>query len=182
MTATLKTAIVTGAGSGIGRGIARALDGLGLRLALIGRDQRKLDETRRELAGGGDSALALSCDVADRTSVKAMVGRVLEAFGSIDVLVCNAGTNVRNRSLEALSPADWDRMIETNLTGSFNLVHHVLPSMRERQNGLVIQICSISGIRPARSAARVTRPRSSASPRWGSAWDARKEGTGSARR
>ena len=114
---TLKSAIVTGEGSGIGRGIARAMDGLGLRLALIGRDQRKLDETRRELAGGRDSALTISCDVGDRASVKAMVGRVLEEFGSIDVLVCNAGTNVRNRSLEALSPEDWDKMIEVNLTG-----------------------------------------------------------------
>ncbi len=62
-------------------------------------------------------------------------------------MICNAGTNVRNRSLESLDPADWDKMIATNLTGSFNLVHHVLPSMRERRNGLVIQICSISGIR-----------------------------------
>ncbi len=76
-----------------------------------------------------------------------MVQRVLESFGSIDVLVCNAGTNVRNRSLESLAPEDWDTMIATNLTGPFNLVHHVLPSMRQRQNGLVIQICSISGIR-----------------------------------
>lgn len=147
MSATLKTAIVTGAGSGIGRGIARALDGLGLRLALVGREQRKLEETRSELTRGRDSALALSCDVGDRASVKAMVGRVLEDFGAIDVLVCNAGTNVRNRSLEALTPEDWDRMIEVNLTGAFNLVHHVLPSMRQRQGGLVIQICSISGIR-----------------------------------
>jgi len=147
LTATLKTALVTGAGSGIGRGIARALDGLGLRLALIGREPRKLEDTLAELTNGRESALTFSCDVGDRASVKAMVGRVLEAFGSIDVLVCNAGTNVRNRGLDVLSPEDWDKMIQVNLTGAFNLVHHVLPSMRERQNGLVIQICSISGIR-----------------------------------
>jgi NADP-dependent 3-hydroxy acid dehydrogenase YdfG len=147
LTAQLETALVTGAGSGIGRGIAKTLDALGLRLALIGRDEHKLHQTRAELSGGRHSALTLSCDVAHRDSVKAMVDRVLGAFGSIDVLVCNAGTNVRNRSLETLSPEDWDRMIETNLTGAFNLVHHVLPSMRARKNGLVIQICSISGIR-----------------------------------
>jgi NADP-dependent 3-hydroxy acid dehydrogenase YdfG len=147
LTATLKTALVTGAGSGIGRGIASSLDGLGLRLALIGRESQKLEQTRSELQAGRDSALTLSCDVSDRASVKAMVGRVLESFGSIDVLICNAGTNVRNRSLESLSPEDWDRMIDTNLTGAFNLVHHVLPSMRRRQGGLIVQICSISGIR-----------------------------------
>jgi len=145
--ATLKTALITGAGSGIGRGIARALDSLGLRLALLGRDPLKLEQTRVELPRGQETALALSCDVADRIAVKTAIERVLSAFGSIDVLVCNAGTNVRNRSLESLSPADWDTMIEVNLTGPFNLVHEVLPAMRQRQNGLVIQICSISGIR-----------------------------------
>ncbi len=63
------------------------------------------------------------------------------------MLVCNAGTNVKNRSLESLEPADWDRMIATNLTGSYNLVHAILPSMRQQRNGLVIQICSVSGLR-----------------------------------
>ena len=147
MSGTLKTALVTGAGSGIGRGIAKSLDSLGLRLALIGRDESKLGQTRAELSLGRDSALIFSCDVTDRGSVKATVEQVLESLGSIDVLVCNAGTNVRHRSLESLSLADWDKMINVNLTGSFNLVHHVLPSMRARQNGVIIQICSISGIR-----------------------------------
>jgi NADP-dependent 3-hydroxy acid dehydrogenase YdfG len=147
LASTLKTALITGAGSGIGRGIARTLDALGLRLALLGRDVRKLEQTRSELASGRQSALVIPCDVADREAVKTVVVEVLGALGSIDVLVCNAGTNVRNRSLEALSPSDWDLMIDVNLTGPFNLVHHVLPSMRQRQNGLVIQICSISGLR-----------------------------------
>jgi NADP-dependent 3-hydroxy acid dehydrogenase YdfG len=147
LAATLTTALITGAGSGIGRGIARVLDALGLRLALIGREPGKLEQTRAELERGRENALTVSCDVTDRDAVEAMVERVLGALGSIDVLVCNAGANVRNRSLEALSPSDWDRMIAVNLTGPFNVVHHVLPSMRQRQNGLVIQICSISGIR-----------------------------------
>jgi NADP-dependent 3-hydroxy acid dehydrogenase YdfG len=147
LSGTLKTALVTGAGSGIGRGIAKTLDSLGLRLALIGRDESKLGQTRAELTLGRDSALIFSCDVADRGSVQATVEQALESLGSIDVLVCNAGTNVRQRSLESLSLADWDKMINVNLTGSFNLVHHVLPSMRARQNGVIIQICSISGIR-----------------------------------
>jgi NADP-dependent 3-hydroxy acid dehydrogenase YdfG len=147
LAATLTTALITGAGSGIGRGIARVLDALGLRLALIGREPGKLEQTRAELERGRENALTVSCDVTDRDAVEAMVERVLGALGSIDVLVCNAGANVRNRSLEALSPSDWDRMIAVNLTGPFNVVHHVLPSMRQRQTGLVIQICSISGIR-----------------------------------
>jgi NADP-dependent 3-hydroxy acid dehydrogenase YdfG len=145
--ATKSTALITGAGSGIGRGIAEALDAIGLRLALVGRDRAKLEETRSRLSQRGGAAVIAPCDVADRGQVKAMVQTVLAALGSIDVLVCNAGVNVRNRSLEVLDPADWDRMIATNLTGAFNLAHHVLPSMRERGSGLVIQIDSVSGKR-----------------------------------
>ena len=98
-----------------------------MRVALVGRDPAKLEQTRAGLSRGAGRALVAPCDVADRGAVEAMVERVLAAFGAIDVLVCNAGTNVRNRSLEALDPADWDRMIATNLTGAFNLVHSVLP-------------------------------------------------------
>jgi NADP-dependent 3-hydroxy acid dehydrogenase YdfG len=144
---TAKTALVTGAGSGIGRGIAQALSEKGLRVALVGRDSAKLEQTRALLPKNAESALAIAADVADRASVGQMVDQVLAAFGSIDVLVCNAGTNVRNRSLETLDPADWDRMIATNLTGAYNLVHFVLPGMRKAKGGLIVQICSVSGIR-----------------------------------
>src|SRR4051812_24278387 len=139
-----QTALITGAGSGIGRGIAVALDQLGMRVALVGRDAAKLEATRNALTQASGPALIADCDVADRAAVSAMVGRVQKELGPIDVLICNAGTNVRNRSLQALDPADWDRMLATNLTGAFNLVHAVLPSMRERRGGLVVQIASIS--------------------------------------
>lgn len=147
MAETTRTAIITGAGSGIGRGIAEALDAIGLRLALVGREAAKLEKTKGGLAQAGGEALAIPCDVSDRNQVKEMVEQVLKTFGSIDVLVCNAGTNVKNRSLETLSPADWDLMIATNLTGAFNLVHFVLPAMRAKQSGLVVQIDSVSGKR-----------------------------------
>jgi NADP-dependent 3-hydroxy acid dehydrogenase YdfG len=147
LASTLKTALVTGAGSGIGQSITATLANMGLRVALLGRDREKLERARAELANGRDSAFVAPCDISDRFAVKAAVDHVLTALGGIDVLVCNAGTNVKNRSLESLDPVDWDRMIATNLTGAFNLVHAVLPSMRQKQNGLVIQICSISGIR-----------------------------------
>src|SRR5271167_2044680 len=143
-----QVALITGAGSGIGRAVAVSLEGIGVRVALVGRDRAKLEQTRAELsASARDAALVVPCDVADRAAVTGMAERVLAALGAIDVLVCNAGTNVRNRSLEALDPADWDRMIATNLTGAYNLVHAVLPGMRARGKGLVVQICSISGKR-----------------------------------
>ena len=147
MPAQTQTALITGAGSGIGRGIARALDEIGLRVALVGRDAAKLEETRAGLTAAAGAPLIYPCDVADRGAVNAVVEGVLGAFGAIDVLVCNAGTNVRKRSLETLDPADWDKMIATNLTGAFNLVHYVLPSMRARGGGLIVQVCSIAGKR-----------------------------------
>jgi len=147
LAANLQTAMVTGAGSGIGRSIATTLAEMGLRVALVGRDREKLERTRADLVKGRDSALVSACDITDRLAVKSLVDRALASWGAIDILVCNAGTNVKNRSLESLDPADWDRMIATNLTGSFNLVHHVLPSMRQRNSGLVIQICSVAGLR-----------------------------------
>jgi NADP-dependent 3-hydroxy acid dehydrogenase YdfG len=143
----LQTALVSGAGSGIGRSIVAALAEMGLRVALVGRDREKLERARADLRKGRDSAFVAPCDISDRFAVTAVVDQVLSAFEAIDVLVCNAGTNVKNRSLESLDPLDWDQMIATNLTGSFNLVHYVLPSMRRRRNGLVIQIASIAGLR-----------------------------------
>ncbi|WP_435010031.1 SDR family oxidoreductase [Tundrisphaera lichenicola] len=139
------TALVTGAGSGIGQASAVALAGIGTRVALVGRDGAKLEATRKLV--GRDDTLVEPCDVADRAGVDAMAERVLSAFDHVDILVCNAGTNVRDRSLAKLSPADWDLMIATNLTGAFNLVHAFLPGMRVRGEGLIIQICSIAGLR-----------------------------------
>ena len=141
-----RTALVTGAGSGIGRSTAVGLAKLGFRVALVGRDPEKLEGTRK-LVGASDT-LVEPCDVADRAGVAAMAGRVLAGFGgSIEVLICNAGTNVRDRSLEKLSTDDWDTMIDTNLTGAFNLVHSFLPAMRARRQGLIVQVCSIAGLR-----------------------------------
>ncbi|HKI17769.1 MAG TPA: SDR family NAD(P)-dependent oxidoreductase, partial [Isosphaeraceae bacterium] len=87
MTAALKTALVTGAGSGIGRSIASTLCEMGLRVALVGRDREKLERNRAAMSAGSDSALVVPCDVSDRPAVKGLVDQVVSAFGTIDVLV-----------------------------------------------------------------------------------------------
>src|SRR5437868_1589201 len=148
MPSSYQTALVTGAGSGMGRSIALDLASSGFRVAMVGRDEAKLRAVRDSVEADVAANLTIeSCDVGDRPAVGAVVDRTLKAFGSIGVLVCNAGVNVRNRRLDVLDPADWDQMLTTNLTGAYNLVHFALPSMRERRKGLVIQICSISGVR-----------------------------------
>lgn len=141
------TALITGAGSGIGRAVAHSLAGSGFRLALMGRTRSKLEQVKQELGAAGESTLIIEGDVADRAKAHAAVGQAIEHLGKIDILVCNAGVNVPNRSMDKLDPSDWDKMIAANLTGAYNLVYAALPSMREHKNGLIIQICSISGMR-----------------------------------
>ncbi len=142
-----RTALIAGAGGGIGRAVAVALAEAGLRTALVGRDVAKLEATRDALGAAGASAFVASCDVSDRPAVGAMVEAALAAMGSIDVLVCATGLNVRQRSLRSLDPADWDRVIAQNLGAAFNLVHFVAPAMRAKGDGLVIQMSSIAGLR-----------------------------------
>jgi NADP-dependent 3-hydroxy acid dehydrogenase YdfG len=140
-------AVVTGAGSGVGRAVAVELAKLGMRVGLMGRDRGKLEETAALIGGEPSRVWMEAVDVGDREGVEQAVGRIEEGFGTIDVLVCNAGVNVPKRALAELEPADWDRMLRTNLTGAFYLVRAVLPGMRRRRSGLVVQICSISGKR-----------------------------------
>ena len=142
-----KTALVIGASGGLGRAIALMLAEEGYALALVGRDLAKLEATRGELGAAAQGALVLACDLTDRAQTQAMVERVLARMSFIDVLICAAGLNVRQRSLRSLDPADWDRVIAANLTTAFNAIHCVLPSMRTRGGGLIVQLSSLAGLR-----------------------------------
>jgi len=144
---TQKTALVIGASGGLGRAIASMLAEEEFALALVGRDLARLESTHGDLGTAAESALVLSCDLTDRAQTQAMVEQVLTRMSYIDVLVCAAGMNVRQRSLRSLDPADWDRVIAANLTTAFNAIHFVLPSMRNRGSGLILQISSLAGLR-----------------------------------
>jgi NADP-dependent 3-hydroxy acid dehydrogenase YdfG len=144
---TQRNALIIGASGSIGRAIAAAISNKGFGVALVGRDTAKLDQTRAQLNPAMRDALIIPCDVTDREQVKAMVDKVLGRMTAIDILIYAAGTNVRQRSLRSLDPADWDHVISANLTGAYNVMHFVLPSMRTRGGGLVIQISSLSGLR-----------------------------------
>ncbi|MFM7318054.1 MAG: SDR family oxidoreductase, partial [bacterium] len=141
------TAIITGAGTGIGQATAKALAKDGFAVALLGRRADVLEVTAAEILADGGKAVVVPCDVACRDSVADAV-KVLESqFDRFDVLVCNAGTNLPRRGLSELTPEDWDTLIDVNLTGAFNIVRAILPHMRKAKRGTVVQICSISGLR-----------------------------------
>jgi NAD(P)-dependent dehydrogenase (short-subunit alcohol dehydrogenase family) len=141
-----KAALVTGGGSGIGLGVAVALAREGCRVAITGRNHQRLLDAA---AGCGcePSLLTRPCDVADRADVERLFAWVEEALGPLDILVNSAGINVARRRMADLDPADWDRMLAVNVTGSFNCIRAVLPGMRERKSGLIVNISSIAGKR-----------------------------------
>jgi NAD(P)-dependent dehydrogenase (short-subunit alcohol dehydrogenase family) len=142
-----QNAVVTGAGTGVGRAVALALLARGWNVALIGRRSAMLDETISLAGDVGDRALTVACDVSDEQAVKAMAQSVMERFGTVDVLVNAAGTNTPERSLAVLSEENYHRMMNTNLNGVYYCVQAFLPSMRERGAGTIINIGSISGLR-----------------------------------
>lgn len=137
-----KVALVTGGATGIGAAIAHGLADLGCQVAITGRREEKLKETAE-----GTNFKYHACDVSDRESVKELFNWAAGELGHIDILVNSAGTNIRKRRVAELDPDDWDKLININATGAFHCVQAVLPSMRERQDGVIINICSISGLR-----------------------------------
>jgi len=141
-----KTALVTGGGSGIGLGIAAALAGEGCRVAITGRNQQRLLDAAAGF-DAGPPVLTRPCDVADRADVERLFAWLGEELGPPDILVNSAGINVRRRLMAELDPADWDRMMAVNVTGSFNCIQAALPGMRERNSGLIVNISSIAGKR-----------------------------------
>ena len=141
-----KTVLVTGGGSGIGAASAKALLGEGAKVAIAGRDAKKLDDIATQL-GKPAGLFAIAADVSDQKQVAGLVDKISDKFGPIDILVNNAGTNLKERTFRELTPEAWDRLIETNLNGSFYAIHAVFPTMLARKDGLIINIVSIAGKR-----------------------------------
>ena len=141
-----KTALVVGGATGIGEGIAVALASAGYQVAIAGRREEKLKEAASKYSGPGQ-LLYRSVDVSDRTSVSELVTWFSDQVGHVDVLANAAGINVPDRSMAQLSPDDWDKVMSINATGAYNILSAVLPGMRERKSGTVINISSVAGKR-----------------------------------
>lgn len=142
-----KSVIVTGASTGMGRAIAIALAEEGARLAIVARNEERLNETAEAVRQKGAEVLVFPADVGNYEKVRSIVQQVVEHYGKIDVLVNNAGTNTKHRNLADISVADWNLVINTNLTGPFLFTREALPYMRTAKNGLIINVSSGAGLR-----------------------------------
>jgi 3-oxoacyl-[acyl-carrier protein] reductase len=139
-----KVALVTGASQGIGRACALALARVGASVAVAARTQPKLDELVAEITSAGGKAAAFVMDVAEEDQVKASIKAVLAAFGKIDILVNNAGIT-RDQLIMRMKRADWDLVLNTNLTSAYLCIQNVIPPMLKQRSGRIINITSIFG-------------------------------------
>lgn len=140
-----KIAIVTGGGTGIGRGLAVALAAEGVRVAVCGRRAQPLQGTVARIEDAGGEALAVTADVSVLEDVQRLVMEVRDKWGTVDILVNNAGIG-GGRPIHEHAVASWDRILAVNLRGPFLMARAVLPEMRRRRAGHIINISSESGI------------------------------------
>ncbi len=143
-----KVAIVTGGSSGIGRAAARALAAEGARVAIVARSGDVITALATEIAASGGEATAYQADVSAGDAMSTVTAQVLAAWGRVDLLVANAGTNTKERALHNIAPLQWEQVVDTNLTGVFYGAKAVLPTMRERGEGTIIIVASMAGRHP----------------------------------
>lgn len=142
---TGKVAIVTGASSGLGVQFAHVLADNGAKVVLVARRVDKLNSVAKELEGKGATVLPIQCDVADEAQVGNVVDKTIKKFGEIDILINNAGVGAVT-PLEQTTREDWDRVHDINVTGVFLFSKHVVPHMRKRGYGKIINISSMFGL------------------------------------
>jgi 3-oxoacyl-[acyl-carrier protein] reductase len=137
-------ALVTGASQGIGRACALKLASAGAAVAVAARNQEKLNELVNEITAAGGKAAAFPLDVGDEEQIKSTVKTVIAEFGKIDILVNNAGIT-RDQLLMRMKRADWDSVLQTNLTSAYLATQQVIGSMLKQRWGRIINIASVFG-------------------------------------
>ena len=138
-------AIVTGSTKGIGFAIADALHREGVQLAVSSRNREEISQTVEKLAeGGGAKVVGLPCDVQNREEVESLINFAAAELEGVDILINNAGIGVF-QTVEKMSPVDWKRVISTNLDSLFFGCHFVIPEMKKRGGGFIVNIGSLAG-------------------------------------
>jgi NAD(P)-dependent dehydrogenase (short-subunit alcohol dehydrogenase family) len=151
-------ALITGAGTGIGRGVALALAQAGYSVVLAGRRRQPLEETERAAAAHGGRTLVVPTDVSDREAVRALFRRTAETFGRLDLLFNNAGIGARGVPMEDLTLDEWRAVVDINLTGTFLCTQEAVRLMKAQQpsGGRIINNGSISAHAPRPNSAPYT--------------------------
>ncbi|MDN7139866.1 3-oxoacyl-ACP reductase FabG [Pseudomonas sp. JQ170] len=140
-----KVVIVTGGGRGLGRAISAGFAQAGARVALVGRDAETLEQARREIIEAGGEAQAFAADVSSEAAIQSMCEAVVATWGRIDVLVNNAGINPWYKAAEDTPLAQWQAIIDVNLTGVFLACKHAGKHMLAAGEGAIINITSVAG-------------------------------------
>jgi len=141
-----RVAIITGGSVGLGRQMADGLAEMGANLVLCARKKERCEHAAAELQAAGVKVLALACDVKDPASIQKVADAALEKFGRIDILINNAGTSW-GAPVESMTLEQWNKVIETNLTGTFLFSQAVGRAMIAQRRGKIINIASVAGIR-----------------------------------
>ncbi|MCQ1776530.1 SDR family oxidoreductase [Neorhizobium galegae] len=142
-----QVALVTGAGSGIGKAAAMKLAAEGAKVALLGHTRTELDKTAREIEKAGGEALVLEADVSDENRMRAAIDRLAGKLGRLDIVVANAGINGVWAPIDDLKPEEFDRTIAVNLRGTYLTLHLTVPHLKAQGTGSIIVISSINGNR-----------------------------------
>lgn len=142
---TGKVVVVTGASSGLGADAALCYGNAGASVALLARRVEKLNDTKEKIEATGSKAIAVQCDVTNEGEVKVAIDTVLKEFGHIDILLNNAGVAVRG-GVDTMTVEEWDKSFDTNVKGIFLVSKYVVPEMKERGYGKIVNIASVNAV------------------------------------
>jgi NADP-dependent 3-hydroxy acid dehydrogenase YdfG len=143
-----KIALVTGAGTGIGRATALMLAAEGARVAIAGRRKEPLEQVVAEIQRDKGTAALKTCDLTNPSAARELGAWAVKTFGGVDILINNAGQSSHARSMRWIGQEEWDAVLGVNTTGVYALTQTVLPSMLERGAGTVITVASLAALRP----------------------------------
>ena len=142
-----KVALVTGAGSGIGKAAALALAKAGAIVAVMSRTAEEVEETAAEIEAAGGTSMALTADISDDAAMKKLYADIVSAHERLDIVVANAGVNGVWAPIEGLTPEEWDETITVNLKGTYLTIHHAVPHLIASGGGAIVVVASINGVR-----------------------------------